>query len=165
MAAIISKHNKKLLSNRAKSSCFTPPCNCRNKTSSPLKGNCHQSSIIYKATLKSGDVAKHYYGCSETEFKTRFYNHNQSFKFRRKCNATKLLKAFWQLKDTGQNPCIEWSIATRTTPYHPGAKECNLWLSEKLAILRADPKTSLNKKSELNGKCRHTNKFKLRNFS
>ena len=69
------------------------------------------------------------------------------------------------LKGTGQNPCIEWSIATRTTPYHPGAKGCNLCLSEKLAILRVDPKTSLNKKSELNGKCRHTNKFKLRNFS
>ena len=32
-----------------------------------------------------------------------------------------------------------------------------LCLSEKLAILRADPNTSPNKKSELNGKCRHTN--------
>ena len=165
MAAIISRHNKKLLSNRAESACITPPCNCKNKTSCPLKGNCRESSIIYKATLKSGNVEKHYYGCSETEFKTRFYNHNQSFKFRRKCNATELSKAFWQLKDTGQNPCIEWNIATRTTPYHPGAKECNLCLSEKLAILRADPNTSLNKKTELNGKCRHTNKFKLRNFS
>ena len=57
------------------------------------------------------------------------------------------------------------NIVTRTTPYHPGAKECNLCLSEKLAILRADPNTTLNKKTELNGKCRHTNKFKLRNFS
>ena len=134
MAAIISRHNKKLLSNRAESACITPPCNCRNKTSCPLKGNCCKSFIIYKATLKSGDVAKHYYGCCETEFKTRFYNHNQSFKFRWNCNATKLSKAFWQLKDTGQNPCIEWSIVTCTTPYHPGAKGCNLCLSEKLAI-------------------------------
>ena len=106
-ADIISRHNKKLLSNRAKSACIPLPCNCRNKTSCPLKGKYSQSSIIYKATLKSGDVAKHYYGCCETEFKTRFYNHNQSFKFRRKCNATKLSKAFWQLKDTGQNSSIE----------------------------------------------------------
>ena len=81
MAAIISRHNKNLLSNRAESACITPSCNCKNKASCPLKGNCRKSSIIYKATLKSGDVEKHYYGCSKTEFKTRFYNHNQSFKF------------------------------------------------------------------------------------
>ena len=101
MAAIISKHNKKLLLIRAESACITPPCNCRNKTSYPLKGSCRESSIIYKPTLKSDDVAKHYYGCCETEFKTRFYNHNKSFKFPQKCNATELSKAFWQLKDTG----------------------------------------------------------------
>ena len=137
MAAIISRHNKKLLLNRAASACITPPCNRRNKISCPLKGNCRKSSIIYKATLKSGNVEKHYYGCSETEFKTHFYNHNQSFKFQQKCNATKLSKAFWQLKDTGQNPCIEWSIATHTTPYTA---------SEKLTIFQVDPNTSLNKK-------------------
>ena len=80
MAAIISRHNKKLLSNKAESACITPPCNCRNKTSCPLKGTCtcRESSIIYKAALKSGNVEKHYYGCSETEFKTRFYNHKAS---------------------------------------------------------------------------------------
>ena len=138
MAAIITRHNKKLFSNRAESACITSPCNCRNKTSCPLKGKCWKSSIISKPTLTYGDVTKHHYGCCETEFKTRFYNHNQSFKFRRKCNATELWKALWQLKDTGQNSCIEWSIATGTTPYHPGAKCCNLCLSEKLAILQAD---------------------------
>ena len=127
--------------------------------------NCLLTDPDKQNSLKSGDVAKHYYGCCETEFKTRFYNHNQSFKFRLKCNATELSKAFWQFKDTGQNPCIEWSIATRTTPYHPEAKKCNLCLSEKLAILRAGPNTSLNKKSEPNGKCQHTNKSKLRNLS
>ena len=143
----------------ARLNCITQPCNYRNKASCPLKGKSGENFIIYKATLKSGEVAKHYYGCCETEFQTRFYNNNQNLKFRRKCNATKLLKAFWKLKDTEQNPCIEWSIATLTTTYHPGAKWCNLYLSKKLAILRAIPNTYLNKRSELNGKCRHTNKF------
>ena len=110
MAAIISWHNKQLLSNKVESACIVLLYNCRNKASYPLKGKYRESSIIYKATLKSGDVAKHYYGCCKKKFKTRFYNHNQSFKFRRKCNATKLSKAFWQLKDTGQNPCIKWSM-------------------------------------------------------
>ena len=37
MAAIISRHNKKLLSNRAESACITPPCNCRNKNQLPFE--------------------------------------------------------------------------------------------------------------------------------
>ena len=99
------------------------------------------------------------------EFKTRFYNRNQSFKCRPKYNATELSKAFCQAKDAGNNPVIEWSIAASTTPYYPGARWCNLCLAEKLFILRVDPTTMLNKRSKLNGKCRHKNKFKLKNLS
>ena len=165
MAAIISRHNKTLLAQRTEPASTVPPCNCRAKTNCPMKGQCRESSIIYKATLTTDGIAKNYYGCSETEFKARFYNHTQSFKFRQKSNATELSKAFWQAKDTGKNPSIEWNIAAPTTPYHPGARWCNLCLAEKLFILRADPTTMLKKRSELNGKCRHKNKFKLKNFS
>ena len=80
MAAIISGHHKVLLTHRTKPANIVPPCNCRTKTNCPMKGLCHESSIIYKATLTSDGIAKNYYGCSETEFKTCYYNHNQSFK-------------------------------------------------------------------------------------
>ena len=90
MAAIISRHNKIVLSNKTTANSTTPPCNCRNKISCPLEGKCRESSIVYKACLLSGNAANNYYGCCETEFKTRFNNHNQSFKFRRKSNATEL---------------------------------------------------------------------------
>ena len=166
MAAIISRHNKALLAQRIEPANTVAPCNCRVKTSCPMKGQCRESSIIYKATLTSDGIAKSYYGCSETEFKTRFYNDNyQSFKYRQKRNATELSKAFWQAKDAGKNPVIEWNIVSRTTPYSPGARWCNLCLAEKLFILRADPTTTLNKRLELNGKYRHKNKFKLKNLS
>ena len=165
MAAIISRHNKIVLSNNTTANSTTPPCNCRNKINCPLEGKCRESSIVYKACLLSGNAANNYYGCCETEFKTRFNNHNQSFKFRRKSNATELSKAFWQAKDAGKNPRIKWSIVAHTAPYHPGAKSCNLCLKEKLTILRADASSTLNKRTQLNGKCRHMNKFKLRNFT
>ena len=100
-----------------------------------MKGLYCKSSIIYKATLISDGIAKNYYGCSETEFKTCFYNHNQSFKYQQKCNATELSKAFWQAKDTDKNPVIKWSIVACTTPDYPGARWCNLCLAEKLFIL------------------------------
>ena len=79
-----------------------------------------------------------------------------------KRNATELLKAVWNAKDAGTNPSIEWSIAAKTSPYQPGATSYNLCLAEKLAILQSNPATTLNKRSELNSKCRHKNKFKLK---
>ena len=165
MAAVISRHNKKNLTTNKSCSCRAPPCNCRDKKNCPLKGDCRESSIIYKATISAEGVSKNYYGCSETQFKTRYNNHKQSFNYRHKRNATELSKTFWKWKDAGQDPCIEWNIAAHTKPYQPGARWCNLCLAEKLIILKADPSTSLNKRSELNGKCRHKNKFKLKKFS
>ena len=101
---------------------------------------------MYKATLKSNGITKHYYGCNETVFKTRFNNHKQSFVHRHKRNATKLSKAVWNAKDAGTNPTIE------TSSYQPGAKSCNLCLAEKLAILQSNLVTTLNKRSELSNK-------------
>ena len=140
--------------NRVRTVGITPPCNCRNKANYLLEGKCCKSSIIFKATLKSNGIARHYYGCSETEFKTRFNNHKQSLVHRRKRNATELSRAVWNAEDAETNPSIKWSIAAKTSPYQPGAKTCNLWLAEKLAILQSNPATTLNKRSELNSKCR-----------
>ena len=107
MAAIISKHNKIALQNRTVFRRTTPPCNCRDKANCPLEGNCRKSSNIYNATLKSNGKARHYYGCSETEFKTRFNNHKQSLVHRHKRNATEMSKAVRNAKDAGINPSIE----------------------------------------------------------
>ena len=164
IVAIISKHNKIALHNRAGPRRTTPPCNCRNKANCPLQGNCRESSIMYKATLKSNGIARHCYGYSETEFKTRFNNHKQSLVHRHKRNATELSKTVWNAKDAETNRSIEWSIAAKTNPYQLGAKSCNFCLAEKLAILQSNPATALNKRSELNSKCRHKNKFKLKSF-
>ena len=107
-----------------------------------------QIFIVYKATLKSDGIARHYYGCSETEFKTRFNNHKQSLIHQHKRNATKLSKAVWNAKDARINPSIEWSTAAKTNPYQPGAKSCNLCFAGKLAVLQSNPATTLNKRSE-----------------
>ena len=107
LAAIISRHNKALLAQRTEPANTVSPCNCKIKTSCPVKGLCRESFVIYKATLTSDGIAKNYYDCSENEFKTSFHNHNQSFKCRQKCNVTELSKAFWQAKDTEKKPVIE----------------------------------------------------------
>ena len=68
MAAIISRHNKALLTQKTEPANTVPPCNCRTKISCSMKGLSCESFIIYKATLTSDGIAKNYYGCSETEF-------------------------------------------------------------------------------------------------
>ena len=99
----------------------------------------------------------------ETEFKTRYYNHNYSFNTDAKRNATELSKFIWSHKDFGLNPIISWKIVCHTIPYQHGGKVCNLCLTEKYAILTANDVTLLNKRTELINKCRHKNKYKLIN--
>ena len=101
-------------------------------------------------------------GCCETEFKTHFYNHRQSFNHRDKANATELFKTVWKYKDKGIKPRITWSIVCKSFAYTSGAKRCKLCLAEKLAILQADQRTLFNKRSEFISQCRHRNKFKLK---
>ena len=161
MATIISSHNKKLLGNKQEPKTTIPPYNCRNSTNCPLNKECREKAVIYKASITSDGSSKHYFGCTETEFKTRRYNHTHSFRYREQRNATELSKAFWNAKDSGREPSIKWSIADRATAYQPGSRSCNLCLTEKLTILLADKRTALNKRSELTGKCRHENKYKL----
>ena len=164
MATIISSHNKNLLGNKQEPRTTIPPCNCRNSTNCPLNGECCEKVVIYKASITSDGSSKHYIGCTETEFKTRYYNHTHSFRHREKRNATELSKAFWNANDSGHEPSIKWSIGDRATAYQPASRSCNLCLTEKLAILLADKRTALNKRSELTGKCRHKNKYKLSNI-
>ena len=160
MATIISNHNKQLLS-RPKKPPSPLPCNCRDKRSCPLNGACRQKSIVYKASVKTGNTINVYYGCCATEFKDRFYNHIHTFKHQKKRNNTELSKLIWQSKENGLNPTITWSVEDKAPSYKSGSKRCHLCLSEKLAIIRGPKPAMINSRSEITSKCRHRNKFKL----
>jgi len=53
-------------------------------------------------------------GLCETEFKSRRYNHNQSFKNRKLINATELSKFIWKCKDRNTQSKME-NYKTRST--------------------------------------------------
>ena len=57
-------------------------CNCRQKNTCPLNGNCLQSSLIYQATVtrKDNSTTVTYIGLTENDFKTRYRNHSASFR-------------------------------------------------------------------------------------
>ena len=63
-------------------------------------------------------------------------------------------------------PAITWEVLRTVKTYSNITKRCSLCLHEKLAIITYPyPDQLLNRRSELVTKCRHENKFLLKNFS
>ena len=140
------------------------PCNFRRKDECPMNGDCLATNIIYKAEVSYENSIGIYYGQCEGEFKSRYNNHTKSFRHVKHRNKTTLSNLIWKLKEENKPYELRWSIAARTSPYRNGSKSCDLCLTEKVIIVRAEPMGLLNKRNELISKCRHKNKFTLKAF-
>ena len=178
--AIISSHNKKLLSTAKlappvpsqavvpglPNNPLHPPlplpkrsCNCQGGPANcPLEGNCLTENIVYRADVSTDSPAdsRFYLGLTSQNFKSRYASHKSSFTHERYSNSTTLSAYIWKLKAEGKEFTTRWSIASYAKPYHPLARRCHLCIKEKTLIARNidDPKC-LNLRSELLGKCRH----------
>lgn len=161
MAQIVKAHNAKVTNNTVVAD---KPCNCQKKQNCPLNGRCQVTNIVYLANIVGNNDSKFYIGGSE-HFKERFANHTKSFKHKQYEKETELSKYVWELKDSNHTYEIKWSILRKTTGYNNISQTCNLCASEKLAIcLFKDKNKLINKRNELVSKCRHENKYLLRNF-
>ena len=67
-----------------------PSFNCRNKECGPLEEYCLRECMAYEANVPTENNFKLYYGTCEGEFKSRYYNHMDSFRDRG--NETELSK-------------------------------------------------------------------------
>ena len=161
---IIKGHNKSIISAQPKTT--EKRCNCRKKNDCPLNGNYQIDNVIYNAlvTTNNPTTSKTYIGLTESTFKQRFTQHKSTLTHKKHQNSTELSKYVWQLKDKSTEHDVNWSIATQATAYTNKTKRCNLCLTEKLHIINADKTHLLNRRSELISKCRHENKYYLRNF-
>ena len=131
-----------------------------------MEGKCLTPSLIYQAevTNDTDDDCKIYYGVCETTFKERYRNHVKDINHRKYVKSTELSKYVWSLKDEGKNPTIRWRII-KTIRSKSKSNYCKLCLSEKLIIINSlDNPDVLNTKSELISKCRHNNKFMIKNL-
>ena len=164
ISTIMTKHNMKTLQSIEPPTTNKKTCNCRDESSCPLDGKCLMKSIIYKATVTTNKEEKFYLGCCETEFKTRYNNHKQTFKSPKLTNSTELSKYIWMLKEENKKYSIKWTIAARASPYACGTRKCDLCLTEKMLILDSEAGKMLNKRAEILYKCRHQNKYKLKNL-
>ena len=136
---IISMYNKATLhQSDGKTKDEDKQCNCRDPSTCQFEGRCKEGPIVCKATLTSQNKSMVYYGSCETEFKIRYNDHKQGFKFENKKYATELSKRVWNAKDAKETPLIKWSIVKRLPSYQCGFKICQLCLAEKMFILQSD---------------------------
>ena len=129
----------------------------------PLDGCYLKQCFIYKAEIHVDNDYKIYNGAVEGDLKFQYNNHTNSFRNRYYEHATELSKYIWKLKDLGKAFILKWSIAACTSPYRCGTRRCDLCVTEKYIIARVDQKRLLNKRTEFISKCRHRNKFLLKN--
>ena len=135
-------------------------CNNNSETGNNSNNNNNTNSN----NNKTDQQTKTYIGISQTTFKKRYANHVKSFKLERYKYDTELSKEYWRIKDTGGTPKVKWKILRKCAEYNPSSNSCNLCLNEKLEIISRNIKGTLNKRSELVSKCRHGNKYTLKNF-
>ena len=116
---------------------------------------------VYHAHVTSEEETKECKGSTEPRWKSRLGNHLSSFSDPRKKNKTSLARYIWDLKERNQPFEVKWTLHKQAFPCKCWTKKCDICLSEKLDILRGDPRTMLNKKSEIMNKCLHRAKYKL----
>ena len=161
--SIIQSHNKKILSDTKQTE--DRLCNCIEKNKCPLEGKCLTKELIYKATVtcdKTNNQTKTYIGLAETTFKKRFANHKKSFNIERYEKETELSKEVWSLKREGNQPTIKWKIIRVCPPFNRASMRCYLCLNEKFEIA-TNSEHLLNSRNEIISKCRHMNKYLLKN--
>ena len=69
-----------------------------------------------------------------------------------------------ELENDNKKRNINWSMIMPGNAYNNGSKRCNICLKEKLCIIKAHNPNLLNKRGELISKCRHKNKFYIKNY-
>ena len=160
---IINSHNRKILRKDPEPE---KPCNCK-KFKCPInsgKYSCRTKNVVYKAEVKSEIERKTYIGLTSMEFKQRFYKHRADFEHRKHEDSTKLSNYIWKLKDKNIKFEINWKILRKVKETQNGDKMCRLCTLESKLIMKNDDHP-LNQRSEIMNKCRHKNKFLLKNWT
>ena len=122
-------------------------------------------SFLSLATVTNNkdDIEKIYDGLCKTAFEERYWNHTSYFRHEDNRNQTELSSYIWALKKDKIVPSIKWKIL-RIVRGKPTSNYCRLCLTEKFFIINSiGDNRVLNKRSEFVNKCRHQNKYLIKN--
>ena len=91
--SLITAKNQSILRREVRTSSATDnACNCRQPNACPVDGKCLNEGIVYQAIVTREDNSEEnsYVGLTEGKFKTRYANHNTSFRHDKYRNSTEL---------------------------------------------------------------------------
>ena len=145
MEKIISSANSKVLKAEE-----TPQrsCSCPKNSVCPLNGQCLEKGIVYHAKVtQSNQKVTNYIGQTSTDFKSRHYVHEQTFRDQT-VSQTALSKHIHELKSKNIDHEISWRIVGRGREFSPVTNVCTLCDCEKYFILFHPDLADLNKKNE-----------------
>ena len=112
--------------------------------------------------LTSDNKTEYYTGIADNNFKERFNGHKTTLNNSDKRNKTTLSQHIWELKDSGKNFNLTWSIVQNAPIFNHTTKKCRLCNIEKLLIMFQPDGATLNDRSELYSTCRHRLKNTLK---
>ena len=105
---------------------------------------------------------KVYFGSTQGEFKTRYYNHRTSFSHEKYRHSTTLSSYVWEVK--GIDPVLKWEVIKKCRKYRAGDRDCLLCIDEKLAKASCKSRDMLNQRSEVLNSCKHKTPFCVYNY-
>ena len=155
MSKIYKEHNSKVTSTPCNQLTL---CNCWVKGECAMDGKYQTMDAVYECRVTWSEPQKIYYELPEGNLHSK--NH------KRYSYETTLSSYVWHMKETSDVTLnLKWSVVRCATPYSNISKKCLLCLYEKLVIITYPRQQGLlNKQSELLCKCRHENKYLLKNF-
>ena len=149
---IINKSNRAKLSKEKNK--VIAKCNCRDKVRCPLEGKCKQECEVYKVEVYRDPNNKRnkkiYFGSTQGDFKTRYFNHKTIFSHEKYSHSTTLSSYVWELKDNKEiDPIMKWEVMKKCRKYWAWDRSCLLCKEEKLAIASCKSRDMLNQRSEV----------------
>ena len=121
MEKLITAKNQSIFKKESRSSPTTAnACNCRQQSACLVRGKCLNEGIVYQAivTREDNNDESSYVGLTERKFKTKYANHNTSFRYEKYRNSTELSKHVWSLKDVDVKFSIKLKIVLICNYYY-----------------------------------------------
>ena len=119
-----------------------------------------------KCTATTCDSKKVFLGLTEGEFKKQsYYDHVRYFRNEFYASSTTLSSYVWEIKNRKNvTAALTWEVL-RTAKAYSNITNITFLMPPLMIITYLYPDERLNRRSELVTKCRHENKFLLKNFN
>ena len=120
------------------------------------KANVNKSEWCIYSDPDNDRNKKVYFGSTQGEFKTRYYNHKTNFSTRSIGIVPCYLVMCWRSRiKKGIDPILKWEVIKKCCKYRAGDRDCLLCMEEKLAIASCKSRDMLNQRSEVLNSCKH----------